>query len=73
MSAPTLANARSVLVSVFQPLERKLTGLFGLKSRARELLAAQSARTFLSGELALDPPFMLAVEVASTETGLFEQ
>ena len=44
-----------MLVSAFQPLERKLAGLFGLKSWARELLAAQSARTFLSGELALDP------------------
>ena len=37
---------------MFQRLERKLAGFVGLKSRARELLAAQLARVFLFGDVA---------------------
>ena len=55
MSTPTLANARSAFVLLFQFPERKLAGFFGLKSRAKALLAAQAAMTFPTGELALYP------------------
>ena len=53
MSAPVLENIRSGIILVLQGQERRVAEFFELKTRARELLATQSARIFSSGKLVL--------------------
>ena len=62
-----LTKARSRFVAVLQRPEKKLTASFGSYKRFRLLFGAQALPVFIY--FVVPPVSMLAVEVASVETG----
>jgi len=72
LSWPKLAKARFGLMPTFQRREKKLAVSCGLYNSPRLLDVAQESRLSPSGEV-VTPVDMLAVEITSIQTGVWER